>query len=78
MSKTKQPLSNPIAARAIAIDGTHFAQGEQIKGVPQDEIDSCIRLGSVVDEASDEGQAALLEAKQTASAAAAAEAPAKK
>lgn len=76
MSKPKVPLSNPIAARAIAIDGKHFSQGETIKGVPQDEIDSCIRLGSVVDAESNEGQAALLEGEQRA--AADAEVPAKK
>lgn len=78
MNKPKKQISDPIAARAIAIDGTHFAQGEKIKDVPQSEIDSCIRLGSVVSADSSEGQAALLEAEQRAEAAAATEAPAKK
>ena len=63
---TKKKVSTPIAARAIAIDGVHFAQGEEIKGVSQDEVDSCIRLGSVVDADSDEGEAAQLEAEQRA------------
>jgi hypothetical protein len=71
MTKAKK-VSAPIAARAIAIDGTHFAQGEEIKGVSQDEVDSCIRLGSVVDVSSEEGEAALLEAEQRAAAEAAA------
>ena len=71
MMKAKK-VSAPIAARAIAIDGVHFAQGEEIKGVPQDEVDSCIRLGSVVDVSSEEGEAALLEAEQRAAAEAAA------
>lgn len=68
MSTKTKKVSAPIAARAIAIDGVHFAQGDVIKGVPQEEIDSCIRLGSVVDEASEEGQAAQLEAEQRAAA----------
>lgn len=78
MTKTKKTVSQPIAARAVAIHGKHFAQGEPIKGVPQEEIDSCVRLGSVVDSDSDEGQAAQLEGEQMAEAAAAAEEAAKK
>lgn len=72
MTTKKKVVSAPIAARAIAIDGKHFAQGEEIKGVPQEEVDSCIRLGSVVDVSSEEGEAALLEAEQRAAAEAAA------
>ena len=61
MSKTK--VTAPIAARPIAIDGKHFAQGEKITGVDQSDIETCIRLGSVVDANSDEGAAAILEAE---------------
>lgn len=58
----KAKVTAPIAARNIAIDGKHFAQGEAIKGVDQADIDTCIRLGSVVDAASEEGESAKLEA----------------
>jgi hypothetical protein len=78
MSKTEDKIVVPVAARAIAIAGKHFAQGEAIKGVPQEEIDSCVRLGSVVEAGSDEGKAAILEGEQMAAAAAEAAAPAKK
>jgi hypothetical protein len=72
MTEKSKKVSKPIAARAIAIDGKHFAQGEAIDGVSQDEIDTCIRLGSVVDAGSEEGKAASLEAERAAEAAAAA------
>jgi hypothetical protein len=78
MAKKQETLSNPVAARAIAINGKHFAQGEDIKDVPQEEIDSCVRLGCVVDANSVEGEAAILEGEQIAKAAADAAAPAKK
>lgn len=78
MSKKQETVKYPIAARAIAINGKHFAQGEDIKDVPQEEIDSCIRLGSVVDADSPEGEAARLEGEQIAEAAAKAAASAKK
>lgn len=78
MSKTEEKIVAPVAARAIAIAGVHFAQGQQIKGVPQEEIDSCVRLGSVVAYDTPEGQAAVMEGEQIAAAAAEAAAPAKK
>lgn len=67
MSKTE--IKKPIAARAIAIEGKHFAQGEAITGVDPKEVETCVRLGSVVDAASPEGEAALLEAEKAAEAA---------
>ncbi len=74
MAKKQEQVRTPVAARAIAINGKHFAQGEEIKDVPQDEIDSCIRLGCVVDADSFEGEAAILEGDQIAAAAASASA----
>lgn len=66
---TKTVVAALIAARAIAIEGKHFAQGEEISGVDAKEVETCVRLGSVVDAASEEGKAALLEAEKAAEAA---------
>lgn len=38
----------PFAARDVAIDGQHFARGEEVTGVDDEELAKAIRLGAVV------------------------------
>lgn len=40
--------SGPVAARDVAIDGQHFARGEAVTGVDEEELAKAIRLGAVV------------------------------
>lgn len=68
--------SNPVALRDTAVDGQHFAQGDDVTGVDMEELGKAQRIGAVStpgenDDAAEAAQLAKLAAEQAAEQAAA-------
>lgn len=55
--KKKLSADTLVAAEAVAIDGKHFAAGDEIKDVDEEQLDIAVRLRRVITAAEFEGGA---------------------